>query len=592
MAITLEWLEENASDTSFERGEYIALSQNIKVTKKGNTYSAKVRGTYKYEVEITDSGYEPEAECSCPYDWGGICKHIVAVGLTIIEEFEEEEEDEIYAPIIKSSTSSSKNVADFLEKTFLKADKNVQKEFLLQLFTQNPTFIGQFEAFSKPITTTSPTKTTTTPTPEKADTLDSIAKKVCGVFSKIDMEKVQRKSGYHYDDYYDDESGETPEWATKKLEELFAPYYKKGKELLEKGDLRAFFTFLIGVYEGLLNAEEPIFDDYDLFENYNTALAEIFSEHLDNYIPIAEKMVINEVNALACVSLVFRRAEYHYKDKDAIDFDLRDWQDFLMAFINSQDLASQLLEMIYANFGIYERVPYLQMKLAALTGNKGEWANIGETYLWNDEKTVAEILDYYKEGNNNAAIVRFINAILVKTPSPNTTLLLKYLHTDIDKDLHFKLLEKTVLAKRSIDWYRKCAELASPAQKESLINAIKPGFDTLFYMTVLAEENRHAEIIPLMGKASDSEIPKMLRLLLDNQVEASWSWTKQLVLVRLESTKRDRSLYSMLAKAMAVFLDAPAYKIRALDFALAVMNQYSRLKALREEMKSAKLFPR
>ena len=582
MAITLEWLEENASDNSLEKGEYIASSQNIKVTKKGNTYTAKVRGQYIYDVEITDSGYEPEAECSCPYDWGGICKHIVAVGLTIIEEFDEDE-NETYASILeKTTTTPSQNAADFLEKTFLKADKEVQKEFLLQLFTQNPTFIAQFEVFSKP---TSPKNA-----PEKEETFDSIAKNVYGIFSKIDMEKVQRKSGY-YDDYYE-EDGETPEWATKKLAELFAPYYKKGKELLEKGDLMAFFTFLVGVYEGLLQAEEPIFDDYNLFENYSDTLAEIFSENLDNYISPISKMVINDRNLLACINLVFVRAEHHYFDPYSIHFNLSDWESFLVAIINTQEVASQLLVKIHANPKPYAIVPKLQMKLAKLTGNMNTWANTGEMYLWNDDETVREILEYYKKEKNTTAILRFTNSILLRNPNPNTVLLLQYVEDNMDKSLYFKLLEKTVLSTKSLDWYKKCVAVASPTQKEHLIKVIKSDYNTFFCISVLAEENLHAEILPLMNKLSDTSIPKVLRLLLDNQTEAAWDWTKKLVLLRLESAKRDRSLYSMIAKSMAVFLDAPAYRVRVQDFALAIMNQYSRLSALREEMKNAKLLPR
>lgn len=44
MAITRKWLEANASDKSFERGENIAESQEIEIVKIGNTYTAKVYG--------------------------------------------------------------------------------------------------------------------------------------------------------------------------------------------------------------------------------------------------------------------------------------------------------------------------------------------------------------------------------------------------------------------------------------------------------------------------------------------------------------------------------------------------------------------
>ena len=53
------------------------------------TLSATCEGTdiepYRVTVELTPTGIA-DADCSCPYDWGGDCKHIVALLLTYIHE--------------------------------------------------------------------------------------------------------------------------------------------------------------------------------------------------------------------------------------------------------------------------------------------------------------------------------------------------------------------------------------------------------------------------------------------------------------------------------------------------------------------------
>ena len=54
--------------------------REIEQTSKGH-YSAKVSGTYNYNVsvQLNDALEIVESSCSCPYNWGYYCKHEVAV---------------------------------------------------------------------------------------------------------------------------------------------------------------------------------------------------------------------------------------------------------------------------------------------------------------------------------------------------------------------------------------------------------------------------------------------------------------------------------------------------------------------------------
>ncbi len=53
--------------------------------RRGNTLTADVSGTRRYQVEIEVDEGGIFAQCTCPYDWGGYCKHIGAVLLLWIE---------------------------------------------------------------------------------------------------------------------------------------------------------------------------------------------------------------------------------------------------------------------------------------------------------------------------------------------------------------------------------------------------------------------------------------------------------------------------------------------------------------------------
>lgn len=63
---------------------YIRRVRNM--ARAGETLTAEVRGTYLYNVEIDVKSSGIVALCTCPYDWGGYCKHVGAVLLKWIQE--------------------------------------------------------------------------------------------------------------------------------------------------------------------------------------------------------------------------------------------------------------------------------------------------------------------------------------------------------------------------------------------------------------------------------------------------------------------------------------------------------------------------
>ena len=94
--ITRQQIQSRASSRSFARGENYyhngAVSQTI---RRGDEIEARCQGSYPdpYRVwaKLDDSGII-SANCTCEYDWGGDCKHIVATLLTCLhhpDRFEE-----------------------------------------------------------------------------------------------------------------------------------------------------------------------------------------------------------------------------------------------------------------------------------------------------------------------------------------------------------------------------------------------------------------------------------------------------------------------------------------------------------------------
>ncbi|HZA23260.1 MAG TPA: SWIM zinc finger family protein, partial [Dehalococcoidia bacterium] len=89
-------IRQYASQESFQRGrDYYEEGAVLSVTRRGNQLLAAVQGSeyLPYRVRITlGPDTLAQATCSCPYDWGGYCKHVIAALLTFIHQPEQVEE--------------------------------------------------------------------------------------------------------------------------------------------------------------------------------------------------------------------------------------------------------------------------------------------------------------------------------------------------------------------------------------------------------------------------------------------------------------------------------------------------------------------
>ena len=91
--LTLETITENElrgylNDQSLRRARGY-INRVINPIRRGETLVAQVRGTRIYDVEVIVAEDGITAHCSCPYDWGGYCKHIGALVLAWIYEPED-----------------------------------------------------------------------------------------------------------------------------------------------------------------------------------------------------------------------------------------------------------------------------------------------------------------------------------------------------------------------------------------------------------------------------------------------------------------------------------------------------------------------
>lgn len=89
--LTLEQIHARATAQSFARGEsYYHSGAIFDTVRRGGELEGRCEGSeytpYHIRVTLDEEGNIDSASCTCPYDWGGDCKHIVALLLTYLYE--------------------------------------------------------------------------------------------------------------------------------------------------------------------------------------------------------------------------------------------------------------------------------------------------------------------------------------------------------------------------------------------------------------------------------------------------------------------------------------------------------------------------
>ena len=85
--LEVEDVRQICNQRSYGRGRtYYRTGRVASVSLDGNRVSAEVRGTRTYQVWAEErKGGRLPYHCTCPYDWGGACKHVVAVLLHMVD---------------------------------------------------------------------------------------------------------------------------------------------------------------------------------------------------------------------------------------------------------------------------------------------------------------------------------------------------------------------------------------------------------------------------------------------------------------------------------------------------------------------------
>lgn len=133
----------------YEEGAIILLDE-----KEDGEWVAEVKGSRKYEVEVSvDEDGSISWDCDCPYDYGAICKHVVAVLIAIREEMSKQKKSAFNKPspvkkTIRNAEYEEVKVSDEEFRKLMSLVKDAElKRFVKEYAGKNPAFQQELCAF-------------------------------------------------------------------------------------------------------------------------------------------------------------------------------------------------------------------------------------------------------------------------------------------------------------------------------------------------------------------------------------------------------------------------------------------------------------
>ena len=243
------------SGRSYSRGEgYYRDGAVISVTRRGDSITAEVAGSdyapYAVAITLHPDGSIRDADCTCPYEQGGYCKHIVAALLATLRD------------------SHKVTVKPDMETLLTGLTEAQLRRILRTVAEALPAFADAVEQEVKwikmePVTGDA---ATATKAPPIAVDITAIRREL-----RKDLRQLNdTRGGYRSDFYYDDEYAVNPNPA-------LAPHLATVEALLAAGDAVTATSVLVAVIEewgeGIAGLEEWIFESNE--ETFAEATQEV-----------------------------------------------------------------------------------------------------------------------------------------------------------------------------------------------------------------------------------------------------------------------------------------------------------------------------
>lgn len=440
--LTETTLRQLATANSYSRGEDYFYNGYVGRIKRGsNTFSGKVSGSERYDVTLTVGQSGPDFDCSCPYEFGGICKHAVALGLAVLEEF---------GPTIEPQETGSTPGGSVIDAEALWQQTTTEQKltFLRQLLDKQPelrTQLAQFAGAGQ-ARSTALNLVFFNPADNASQTesrIDTIRTEVYEELSDLAFDEGGLT--FDHDDYYSEES---PDPAPL-IEDVLRPYAEQATQALCEGRLTDAFTVCLGVYEGTHSATEVETDDYGVIDDYPTQTWAVWNALLaDAWRALSRQVLHPDAISSALDQLAGRVRFYDETDEehDELYVDLRPFELLLLALVSDMPSARAMQDAIERHGWQQRGTEYLQLQLADQLRDTELWLETADRFAETDVAIGLRLVEYQRQSGDRAGMLQNLHRLDQRFPGQFDAFILSYLDDaqlvpGPDLNLYLKALE-------------------------------------------------------------------------------------------------------------------------------------------------------
>ena len=449
---TRQTLRHLANATSFQRGESLYDEGSVtKLRREDDAFRASVRGSQPYRVALRLPGSGPAFECSCPYNFDGICKHSVALGLAVLDAYG----PNLTATAAPGTRPAARTPASDVAAAWAARSDVDKLRFLELALAKSDDLARQFLGFGSTAAPALPKNMLAALPQRLTETLETL---------EFDEEFYQGLQAWEEYDEYD--SLRTA--AAKVLAEALAPFVAELLGLARGGQLGAALRYWATACTAIYQVEEPASDEFGLFDGFGTDVLNQWHDDLaaagwptalfGAVLPAAELKA-----ALKWLGLYLASPPAEWPD-----FELS-WLPLLLA-LAAEPGAVPLLAAALKNARLSpDARARLALQAARTVPNDTAWREAAEALLPTDPTVAGQLLHFYATQPDPAAHLRTATVAFTTWPDRFAGYVLDTFSTAQAPDLFRAALRHRTLANGSLEDFARLRPLLTPAARAAFV---------------------------------------------------------------------------------------------------------------------------
>jgi len=622
---THQHLKNLATTASFSKGRaYFEEGLVGRVRRRGDTFSAMVNGSADYSVELTLTDEGPNIFCDCPYDYEGICKHAVALGLAVLEEQEWTTASPARptpAKVGKARNPTPPSAAA-LEAALRDVSKSVKLKFLEERLRQDGDLVRLFLLHVNGADSEVDALAFAADLPPLAELRDTLRQQLTRM--RFDYDTLADKPGQTVSTnalYYNPEP--VLDRVTTLLNAVLLPAATALRDALQAGRLAEGIRRWQGAWAGIQAAIKPAADVFWLFSHgrYAPLVLERWLMLLTDMgvLTLLGSMTVAPAEAARCIPALTQHVLHPLPVRQS-----RRLATPALQLPNVPGVDDMLLLSVSGNPSLApalttalrprekQMTPLLRLRLAAGRQDWDAWERLATAVAPTDSTVALDLLRFYQQRHNRPALLRAATQLIKPFFEQLTPFVLAHVTSAEDRDLYVtSLMFRCEVEQRFADFEELCG-LWKPAERLSFVQKCvqthRARFTPWFRAQVLAAERRASEILPLAltsnwhpAKATLAdpdvvadlaELPDVLALAAHAQPEATLDAVMERVEQYLDNkSRRSPELYQRIGAWLRALHAVPALSKQVVLFAEGLYTTHNRLQGLRTALHEVELLP-